>query len=86
MPDDRSTTEAMAKAEDKSGKALKQGDEVEWSTSQGTTKGKVKAVKTSDFSVKGTDLKASKDDPKVLIESEKSGKEAGHKPGSVKKT
>lgn len=58
---------------------------MEWNTSQGKTKGKVKAVKTSDFSVKGTDLKASEDDPKVLIESEKSGREAGHKPGSVKK-
>lgn len=85
MADDRGSQDVMAKAEDKSGKTLKKGDEVEWDTSQGKTEGKVKAVKTSDFSVKGTDLKASKDDPKVLIESEKSHKEAGHKPGSVKK-
>ncbi len=72
-------------AEDSKGKKLKKGDEVAWSTSQGTTEGTVKAVKTSDFSVKGTDLKASKDDPKVLVESTRSGKEAGHKPGSVTK-
>ena len=70
----------MAKADD-----LTKGDTVEWNTSQGKTRGTVVAKKTSDFSIKGTDLKASKDDPKVVVESEKSGKRAGHKPESVKK-
>jgi len=42
-------------------------------------------VRTSDFSIEGTDLKASKDDPRIVVESAKSGKRAAHKPGSLKK-
>jgi hypothetical protein len=64
---------------------LKKGDKVEWETSQGTTSGKVKKRVTSKTKIKGHEVKASKDNPQYIVESEKSGNEAAHKPGSLKK-
>ncbi len=52
---------------------------------QGETTGKVVKVVTSDTKVKGQKLSASRDDPRVIVESEKSGKRARHKPESLKK-
>ena len=63
----------------------KKGDKVRWNTSNGETHGKVVDIKTSDFSIEGTDLKASKDDPRIVVESDKSGKRAAHKPDALKK-
>lgn len=70
----------MAKIE-----GLSKGDRVRWGTSQGKTTGKVVGIKTKPFSIKGTDLKASKEKPKVVVESEKTGAKAGHKPSALKK-
>ncbi len=66
-------------------KNLSKGDRVEWNTSQGKTTGKVKKKLTSPTKIKGHEVKASKDDPQFLVESEKSGGEAAHKPGALKK-
>ncbi len=65
---------------------LKKGDKVTWETSQGKTEGKVIKKQVSNTRIKGHKVKASKDDPQVIVESEKSGKRAAHKPGSLKKT
>ncbi|MEZ0164852.1 DUF2945 domain-containing protein [Kineococcus sp. LSe6-4] len=62
---------------------VKKGDHVEWNTPQGTTEGEVKEKKTDDFELYGQHRKASEDDPQVIVESEKSGKEAAHKESSV---
>jgi hypothetical protein len=67
-------------------KKLSKGDRVEWETSQGKTAGKVKKKLTSDTKIKEHEVKASKDDPQYLVESEKTGAEAAHKPGALKKT
>ena len=64
---------------------LKKGDHVEWKTSQGKTTGKVKKKLTSETDIKGHHVAASKDNPEYLVESDKSGEEAAHKPGSLKK-
>lgn len=71
-------------------KGLKKGDEVEWSTPQGKTRGKVKQKVTGEKRVgnegqKGTKVKGSKDDPRYVVVSEKSGKQAAHKAGALKK-
>lgn len=66
-------------------KNLKKGEKVSWETSQGKTTGKVVKTQTSDTSIKGHKVKASKDDPQIIVESEKSGKRAAHKPGALKK-
>jgi hypothetical protein len=70
----------MAKLRD-----LRKGDRVRWGTSQGKTTGTVLGFKTKPFSIKGTDLKASKDKPKVVVRSEKTGAKAGHKPSALER-
>ncbi|MDQ3133087.1 MAG: DUF2945 domain-containing protein [Acidobacteriota bacterium] len=65
---------------------LKTGDQVEWETSQGTTSGTVKKKLTAPTKIKGHKVAASEDNPEYLVESEKSGKDAAHKPESLKKT
>ncbi|MDQ4127201.1 MAG: DUF2945 domain-containing protein [Actinomycetota bacterium] len=64
---------------------FRQGDTVEWNTPQGKTRGKVKKRLTSETQVGGQKVKASDDDPRYLVESEKSGKEAAHKPDALTK-
>lgn len=64
---------------------FKQGDKVEWNTPQGKTRGTVKRKLTQETEVGGQKVKASNDDPRYLVESEKSGNEAAHKPDSLSK-
>ena len=64
---------------------FKPGDKVEWNTPQGKTQGKVVEKLTSRTEVNGQSVAASKDDPRYLVESEKSGKQAAHKLDSLKK-
>lgn len=64
---------------------FKKGDKVEWKTSQGTTTGEVKKKLTSPIDIKGHHVAASQDNPEYLVESGKTGKEAAHKPDSLKK-
>ena len=63
----------------------KQGDKVKWGTAQGETHGTVEKVVTSTTKVKGYVAKATKAQPQVKVRSDKSGKEAVHKPGELKK-
>ncbi len=68
----------------------KKGDKVEWNTPQGKTEGKVVEKVTEEKRIgnsgqKGTKVKGSDDDPRYLVESEKSGKQAAHKPGALDK-
>ncbi|HYH61505.1 MAG TPA: DUF2945 domain-containing protein [Solirubrobacterales bacterium] len=64
---------------------FKQGDKVSWNTSQGKTQGKVVKKLTSDIQVKGTNVTASEDDPSYLVESEKTGEQAAHKPDALER-
>ena len=66
--------------------ALKKGDHVEWDTSQGKTEGTVEKKLTEPAKIKSHAVKASKDDPEYLVETDKSHKEAAHKPDELKKT
>ncbi len=63
---------------------LKTGDKVEWETSQGKTSGRVKKKLTKPIDIKSHHVAASADNPEYLVESEKSGKEAAHKPAALK--
>lgn len=65
---------------------LKPGDRVEWETSQGTTSGKVKKTLTKPIRIKGHKVAASPDNSEYLVESEKTGAEAAHKPESLTKS
>jgi Hypervirulence associated proteins TUDOR domain len=64
---------------------LKKGDKVSWNTSQGKTTGKVIREQTTPTNIKGHAVKASKADPQYIVESEKSGKRAAHKPEQLHK-
>jgi Hypervirulence associated proteins TUDOR domain len=64
---------------------FKQGDTVEWNTPQDKTRGTVMKKLTSSTEVGGQNINASEDDPRYLVESEKSGKEAAHKPDTLNK-
>lgn len=66
--------------------ALKKGDNVEWNSSQGTVKGTVKRKLTEPTDIKGHHVAASEENPEYLVESEKTGKEAAHKPESLKQS
>lgn len=65
---------------------FKKGDKVEWETSRGKTEGTVKKKLTAPTKIKNHEVKASKDNPEYLVESDKSGDEAAHKPAALKKT
>ena len=65
--------------------ALRQGDHVEWKSSWGKTTGRVIRKVTRRTKVGGTELRGSTDDPVYLVESDKTGKRAGHKAGALRK-
>jgi hypothetical protein len=67
-------------------KDLKAGDKVEWNTSRGKTRGTVVKKQTSPTRIKSHKVAASKDNPEYIVQSDKSGKKAAHKPGELKKT
>jgi hypothetical protein len=64
---------------------LKKGDRVEWNTSQGKTRGTVERRLTGETHIHGHKVAASPDNPEYLVKSEKTGAEAAHKPGALKK-
>ena len=63
---------------------FKKGDKVEWQTAQGTTTGTVKDELREPVDIKGHQVAASQDNPQYLVESDKTGKLATHKPGALK--
>lgn len=65
--------------------ALKKGDHVEWSTSQGKTTGTVTKKVTGTAKAGGHTAKASSGEPQYEVKSDKSGKTAIHKPDALKK-
>jgi hypothetical protein len=67
------------------GKEFKKGDHVAWDTPQGETHGTVERKLTSETHIKGHKAAATSDDPQYLAKSDKSGKEAAHKPGELRR-
>ncbi|MFA4951675.1 DUF2945 domain-containing protein [Brevundimonas sp.] len=66
-------------------KTFKAGDTVKWDHSQGTTQGKVVKKVTSPTRIKGHKVAASKDNPEYVVQSEKTGAKAAHKPTELRK-
>lgn len=61
------------------------GDRVSWDTPQGRTQGKIVEKKTKDFTLAKQRWKASADEPKLVVESEKTGARAAHEPSALRK-
>ncbi len=66
-------------------KSFSKGDKVEWNTSGGKTNGTVVRKLTEATEVAGHHVAASEEEPQYLVESEKSGKQAAHKPEALTK-
>lgn len=64
---------------------FKKGDKVKWNTAQGETTGEVEKKLTSPTDIKGHHVAASKDNPEYLVKSDKTGKQAAHKPDALEK-
>lgn len=66
-------------------KTFKAGDTVKWDHSQGTTTGKVVKKLTHPTKIKTHKVAASADNPEYLVESDKTGARAAHKPDELRK-
>ena len=73
----------MTKAKDEA--TFDKGDAVAWNSSGNTVEGKVVKKLTEPTDIKGHHVAASEDNPEYLVSSDKTGAEAAHKPGSLKK-
>lgn len=66
-------------------KTFKAGDRVIWEHSQGKTRGKVVRKLTTPTSIKGHKVAASPDNPEYLVESDRTGAQAAHRPDALHK-
>jgi hypothetical protein len=72
-------------------KRLRAGDRVEWnsrggrSANRGKGVGRVLRKITAPMRIKGHQVRASKDDPQYLVESERSGGVAAHRPTALRR-
>lgn len=64
---------------------FRQGERVQWQSSQGTVYGVVKKRLTRPIQIKGHRVAASCENPEYLVESEKTGAQAAHKASALKK-
>jgi hypothetical protein len=64
---------------------LQPGDEVTWTSSQGTIAGTVEKKLTSPTTIKTHKVGASPENPEYLVKSSKTGAKAAHKPGALRK-
>ena len=60
------------------------GDAVEWKSPQGSTSGTVKKKLVTRTKIKTHVVAASKEDPQYLVQSQKTGALAAHKPTALK--
>ena len=65
-------------------KDLEKGDKVTWSSHGQQVHGTVEQKITKETEAAGRTVKASKDEPQYKVKSDKSGREAVHKPGALK--
>lgn len=63
----------------------KPGDKVAWQTSQGETEGAVVRKVTGPTKIKGHAVKASPERPRYIVESDKTGARAAHKPDALRR-
>ena len=66
-------------------KTFRQGDRVEWDSHGGKAVGKVLKKITTETEAGGRKVVASEEEPQYLVESEKSGGTAVHKPEALRR-
>lgn len=63
---------------------LRPGSRVTWNTSQGETAGTIVRKLTEPCDIEDHHVAASEDEPQYLVESEKTGARAAHKPDALR--
>lgn len=66
-------------------KTFKPGDQVAWDHSQGETKGKVVRKLTGATKIRRHPVAASPENPEYLVESDRTGARAAHRPEALKR-
>lgn len=64
-------------------KQIRKGDKVDWKSHGSTVTGSVEEKITADTKTAGRTVRASKDEPQYRVRSDKSGRDAVHKPESL---
>ncbi|NKC34506.1 hypervirulence associated TUDOR domain-containing protein [Falsiroseomonas selenitidurans] len=64
---------------------LQPGDRVTWNSSQGEVQGEVVRRQTSPTRIKGHKVAASPDRPDYILRSDRTGTEAAHRPGALRR-
>ena len=64
---------------------IEKGDHVTWKTHGTTTEGTVEEEITEDTEAAGRTVRASEDDPQYRVRSDRSGRDAVHKPDALHK-
>jgi hypothetical protein len=67
-------------------KKFHKGDSVEWQSHGHTVEGKVERKIDSDTEAAGRTVRASKDEPQYQVRSDKTGKDAVHKPSALRRS
>jgi len=67
-------------------KQLRKGDKVDWKSHGSTVSGTVEEKITSDTKAAGRSVRASDDEPQYRVRSDKSGRDAVHKPESLRRS
>jgi len=62
---------------------MRQGQQVSWGTSQGTTHGRTVERRTKEFQLEGQQFNATDDQPCWIVESDKTGARAAHKESTL---
>jgi hypothetical protein len=65
---------------------FRKGDKVDWKSHGSTVTGTVEEKVTSDTNSAGRTVRASKDEPQYRVRSDKSGRDAVHKPESLRRS
>jgi hypothetical protein len=65
---------------------FKRGDRVEWNFRGRTVSGRVRRRLTARTELDGQVVAASKDDPRYVVRSDKSGKETTRRPAALRRT
>lgn len=80
---DSGSSNSSSSSQSSGSQDFKEGDRVQWNTSQGKTTGVVKKKLTETTDIQGHTAKATEDEPQYLVESDSTGSEAAHKPDAL---
>jgi hypothetical protein len=67
-------------------KQFRKGDKVDWKSHGSTVTGTVEEMISSDTETAGRTVRASKEEPQYRVRSDKSGRDAVHKPQSLRRS